>query len=57
MQNVIVFPRAGDGIAYALCTSMINSVSLQTFPFRLANSTTAASPEPCVIIVFQNRFA
>jgi hypothetical protein len=48
---------AGDGIAYALCTSLINSVSLQTFPSRQINSTTAASPEPCVIILFQNRFA
>ena len=28
------FPQAGDGIASALCTSLINFISLQTFPFR-----------------------
>lgn len=51
------FPQAGDGIAWALCTSLINFISLQTLSFRQADSTTAASPEPCVIILFQNRFA
>ena len=41
MQNIIAFPRAGDGIAYALCTSLINSISLQTLSFRQSDSTTA----------------
>ena len=35
------FPRAGDGIAWALCTSMINFISLQTLTHRQSDSTTA----------------
>ena len=46
---------AGDGIAYALCTSLINSVSLQTFPSRQINSTTVAAPEPCAHTLFYNK--
>lgn len=57
IQNMIAFPRAGDGIAYAWCVTLINSISLQTLSHRQSDCTTAASPEPCVIILFQNRFA
>lgn len=37
----MVSPRAGDGIAYALCTSLINCETLQTLTHRQSNSTTA----------------
>ena len=48
------FPQAGDGIAYALCTSLINSVSLQSLTHRQYDSTTAAAPEPCTHTLFNN---
>lgn len=54
---MIAFPQAGDGIAYALCTSLINSETLQALFISSANYTTAATPEPCVLSLFQNRFA
>lgn len=47
--------RAGDGIAWALCTSMINFISLQTLSFRQADSTTAAAPEPCAHTLFNDK--
>lgn len=56
MQNMIAFPQAGDGIAYALCTSLINSETLQALFISSANYTTAATPEPCVLSIFQNLF-
>ena len=52
---MIVFPRAGDGIAWALCTSMIKFISLQTLSFRQSDSTTAAAPEPCTHTLFNNK--
>ena len=55
MQNVIVFPRAGDGIASTLCISLINFISLQTLTHRQSDSTTAASPEPCTHSLFNNK--
>lgn len=55
IQNMIAFLRAGDGIAYSLCTSMINFISLQTLSFRQANNTTASAPEPCTHTLFNNK--
>ena len=49
------FPRAGDGIAYALCTSLINSGTLQALFISSANYTTAATPEPCTHTSFNNK--
>lgn len=41
IQNMIAFPRAGDGIASALYVYSINFISLQTLSFRQSDSTTA----------------
>lgn len=54
IQNMIAFPRAGDG-PYALCTSLINFISLQTLSFRQNDCTTAAAPEPCTHTLFNNK--
>ena len=55
MQNIVAFPRAGDGIAWALYISLINSGTLHTIFICVANYTTAAAPEPCAHTLFNNK--
>lgn len=53
--NGLRHDRAGDGIAYALHMSLINSETLQALFISSANYTTAATPEPCTYTLFNNK--
>lgn len=56
IQNMIAFQRAGDGIAWALCTSLINFISLQTFPFRSLTAQRRLRPNLAHILYLITKF-